>query len=123
MELNDTDLTIRGANIHGVKLQWRPDIASWRLITVEVLIMELDSYHLSSTLNFEVVRNIVCPCSRLRFMYLFTHLDTNIFLNIKSLELPNFNYYLVERDSICGLIRGKMAFRLASDSQYNCHIN
>jgi len=41
MELNDTDLTIGGANIHGVSLQWRPNIAGWRLITVGVLSMEL----------------------------------------------------------------------------------
>lgn len=74
MELNDADLTIRGANIHGVTLQWRPNIANWRLISVGVLNIELDPCHYSGTLNFEVVRNIVYPCSRLRFMYLFTHL-------------------------------------------------
>ena len=43
MELNDTDLTIRGANNHGVSLQWTPNIAAWRLITVGVLSMELAS--------------------------------------------------------------------------------
>jgi hypothetical protein len=59
MELNDGDITIRGENIHGVRLQWRPNIASWRLMSVGVLSIELNSCHYSGTLNFAVVRNIV----------------------------------------------------------------
>jgi len=43
MELNDTDITIRDANNHGASLQWRPNIAGWRLKTVGVLGMELAS--------------------------------------------------------------------------------
>jgi hypothetical protein len=52
MELNDTDLIVRGANIHGVRLQWPPNIVSWRLLTVGVLSMKLASCQLSGTLNF-----------------------------------------------------------------------